>query len=428
MKDSPRSPLRAVLLLGCVLLTMLGFAAEASARSTVDLLADANIRIDGAAANDVAGFSVAGAGDVNADGRDDVIVGAVLADNNGRAESGSAYVIYGRAASDPRTGPIDLADSDGGAGAGTGVAAADGFRIDGAAAFDNAGYSVAGAGDVNADGRDDVIVGAYAADNNGRTDSGSAYVVFGDNVDPTAVDDAKTVDEDAPATSFDVLANDSDPDGGPKTIASVTQPANGTAVRADDGSNLSYRPNAGYCNSQPGGTPDTFTYTLNGGSQATVSVTVTCAPAVGPPVNPPVDPPALDTLAPSLTRLSLTNKRFVVRRVGRRRTPIGTRFRFGLSEAARVRITLARRTVGRRVGTRCVAPNRTNRRRKRCTRFVPAGTLTRQSKLGLNSIAFSGRFGKRRLKPGAYRATIVATDAAGNTSAPRRLKFTVLAR
>jgi Bacterial cadherin-like domain len=39
---------------------------------------------------------------------------------------------------------------------------------------------------------------------------------------------------------------------------------------------VSYAPDANYCNSQPGGSPDTFTYTLNGGSTATVSVTVTC--------------------------------------------------------------------------------------------------------------------------------------------------------
>ena len=42
------------------------------------------------------------------------------------------------------------------------------------------------------------------------------------------------------------------------------------------GSGLTYQPNANYCNSQAGATPDTFTYTLNGGDSATVSVTVTC--------------------------------------------------------------------------------------------------------------------------------------------------------
>ena len=42
------------------------------------------------------------------------------------------------------------------------------------------------------------------------------------------------------------------------------------------GTGLTYQPDPNYCNSPAGGTPDTFTYTLNGGSTATVTVTVTC--------------------------------------------------------------------------------------------------------------------------------------------------------
>ena len=53
----------------------------------------------------------------------------------------------------------------------------------------------------------------------------------------------------------------------------MTQPANGTVAITGGGANLTYRPDAGYCNSQAGGTADSFTYTLNGGSQATVTVT-----------------------------------------------------------------------------------------------------------------------------------------------------------
>ena len=49
-----------------------------------------------------------------------------------------------------------------------------------------------------------------------------------------------------------------------------------TVVITGGGAGLTYEPDANYCNTQPGGTPDTFTYTLNGGSTATVSVTVTC--------------------------------------------------------------------------------------------------------------------------------------------------------
>jgi VCBS repeat-containing protein len=93
--------------------------------------------------------------------------------------------------------------------------------------------------------------------------------------DPVAVNDNKTVAEDDPATTIDVLANDTDPDGGTMTIESVTQPQNGTVEITNNGSDLTYKPNADYCN---GGSPtDNFTYTLShGGSTATVSVKVTC--------------------------------------------------------------------------------------------------------------------------------------------------------
>ncbi len=99
---------------------------------------------------------------------------------------------------------------------------------------------------------------------------------------PVAVDDTATVIEDAAATAIAVLANDTDIDGGPKTIASASDPANGTVVLTGGSpgahTGLTYQPDPNYCNSPPGTTPDTFTYTLNGGSTATVSVTVTCVP------------------------------------------------------------------------------------------------------------------------------------------------------
>ena len=62
-----------------------------------------------------------------------------------------------------------------------------------------------------------------------------------------------------------MLANDTDIDGGPISVASVTQPANGTVV-ITAGTGVGYTPNANYCNS-PVGPGDTFTYTLNGGSR-----------------------------------------------------------------------------------------------------------------------------------------------------------------
>ena len=93
---------------------------------------------------------------------------------------------------------------------------------------------------------------------------------------PVAVNDAATVAEDSGVSSINVLANDTDIDGGPKSVSSVTQPVNGSVVITGGGTGLTYQPNANYCNTPPGTTLDTFTYALNGGSAATVTMTVTC--------------------------------------------------------------------------------------------------------------------------------------------------------
>src|SRR5215210_1978937 len=90
--------------------------------------------------------------------------------------------------------------------------------------------------------------------------------------------DAATVLEDAAATPINVLANDSDPDD-TLTITSASDPANGTVVltpAAPPYTGLTYQPDANYCNTPPGTTLDTFTYTLNTGSIGPVEVTVTC--------------------------------------------------------------------------------------------------------------------------------------------------------
>ena len=110
------------------------------------------------------------------------------------------------------------------------------------------------------------------SDGKGGTDTGHVTVNITCVDDPgTAVNDAATVVEDSSSNTINVLVNDTDPDGG-STVQSVTQPTNGTVV--NNGANVSYTPNPNYCN---GGSPtDNFTYTLNGGSTATVAVTVTC--------------------------------------------------------------------------------------------------------------------------------------------------------
>lgn len=80
---------------------------------------------------------------------------------------------------------------------------------------------------------------------------------------------------------------------------------------------------------------------------------------------------------------------------------------------------IPRATTGRRSGKTCVKDTARLRRAKtkRCTRYVTAGTLRRASSSGRNTVAFSGRIGKRALTKGAYRVSVTATDAAGNRTA-----------
>ncbi len=107
---------------------------------------------------------------------------------------------------------------------------------------------------------------------------------------PTAVDDARTVAEGSGASAVDVLANDTDTDGGPGTVDSVTQPSNGTVAITDAGARVTYTPKAGYCN-EPGAAPtDDFAYTVNGGDSATVAATVTCVDDAQPQPKPTPTP------------------------------------------------------------------------------------------------------------------------------------------
>jgi uncharacterized delta-60 repeat protein len=138
-----------------------------------------------------------------------------------------------------------------------------------------------------------------------------------------------------------------------------------------------------------------------------------------------------DTTPPRLFA-SLTHKRF---RVGRgrspfgarrhRRAPVGTTFRYRLSEAARVTIRLERALPGVRRGKRCVKPTR-RRHGKRCTRFKRVGRLVRESPKGRSRVPFNGRIKRRALRRGKYRAVLRAVDAAGNKSAARKLNFRVV--
>lgn len=115
--------------------------------ATGDLLFQKN----GTDSADLFGFSVAGAGDVDGDGKADFIIGALLADPGGLTDAGSAYVFSGA------TGALL-------------------FSVNGTAPLDELGHQVASAGDVQGDGKAEVIVGAPETDPEGIIDAGSAFV------------------------------------------------------------------------------------------------------------------------------------------------------------------------------------------------------------------------------------------------------------
>jgi len=121
-----------------------------------------SVRILGDDADDWSGFSVA-SGDINGDGYNDVIIGANRADPAGGANAGEVYVIFGNAS--PKT-TIDF-----------NVRSAK-MRIFGDDAGDECGRSLS-SGDINGDGFDDIIIGAYKADPAGGANAGEVYVIFG---------------------------------------------------------------------------------------------------------------------------------------------------------------------------------------------------------------------------------------------------------
>jgi hypothetical protein len=100
--------------------------------------------------------------DVNNDSFDDIIIGAQKADPNGNADSGETYIIYG---GNSLTSIYNLTYAN--------------VTLNGVNAGDFSGSEVS-SGDINGDGISDILITAESGDN-GHTDEGQTYVVFGAN-------------------------------------------------------------------------------------------------------------------------------------------------------------------------------------------------------------------------------------------------------
>jgi hypothetical protein len=128
--------------------------------------------INGELANDLSGYSVYGAGDVNGDGIDDMVIGASMYSVGG-VVSGRAYVVFGNSTFQSGSPQVELQAIANGVG---------GFAINAEKAGDRTAYVVSAAGDVNGDGLADVMVSAGYGDPtvpSARAEAGRNYIVYG---------------------------------------------------------------------------------------------------------------------------------------------------------------------------------------------------------------------------------------------------------
>ena len=119
----------------------------------------ADVRFNGQSWSDHAGRSIAPAGEVDGDGLADILIGA----RNAGDRQGRGYLVLGASL---ELGVMDLQDSD--------------VRFIAEARLDEAGYTVSTAGDVNGDGLDDLLFGAWQGDPYEDTAAGpgKAYLVL----------------------------------------------------------------------------------------------------------------------------------------------------------------------------------------------------------------------------------------------------------
>lgn len=154
-------------------------------------------------------------------------------------------------------------------------------------------------------------------------------------------------------------------------------------------------------------------------------VSGTCSdPRKNPVVPPPPPPPGVSK--PKLTKVKLTRKKFrvsgkktakVAAKKGkkkRKKSPKGTKVKFTVSVDSSVTMVIEQKTKGRKVKGKCRKAKRKFRKRKKCNRFVKAGKFVRKNQqAGARTVAFSGRIGKKKLKPGKYRIRVTAYNSAG---------------
>jgi len=118
--------------------------------------------IRGVGQSDESGTAISSIGDFNNDGIDDVLITSPGADGAVTDSSGVSYIVYGTR--DGFNAALDLGSIDG----------TNGFTFSGALGSSRNGTAANGAGDINGDGINDIIIGDFNAGENGEV-----YVIFG---------------------------------------------------------------------------------------------------------------------------------------------------------------------------------------------------------------------------------------------------------
>jgi hypothetical protein len=148
----------------------------------------------------------------------------------------------------------------------------------------------------------------------------------------------------------------------------------------------------------------------------------------GSVTTPGTPQPGLTTAARFLSA-RLSNRVFAVDRKGAPEKLVkasvrkGTTFAYSLLGTGRVLFKIERAAAGRKVGRGCRKPSRRNRGAKPCTRYAKVGAFAQDGLAGANVKTWSGKLGRRGLKPGRYRATLTAGNSAVATL---RLSFTIV--
>jgi hypothetical protein len=128
---------------------------------TMDLGA-ADYKFTGTSTSHYSGSKVASAGDIDGDGLDDIMIGAIHSPSYCCDSRGQVYIVLARSLGDPSTRSLSSAD----------------YIIDGENAYDYLGSAMASAGDVDGDGKAEILIGAYGNDEVG-SNAGMTYLLLG---------------------------------------------------------------------------------------------------------------------------------------------------------------------------------------------------------------------------------------------------------